>query len=383
MEFLYYKPTFWELLTASCAVAFLIIQVLYYFCVYGKVAFKRKKRALAVEKTESELPAVSIVIATKNEQNFLKDNLGLFLEQDYPEFEVIVVNDASNDETEYILKAFSKLYPNLKVVNIVENVNKFRGRKFPIALGIKSAKYENLIISGADCTPKDFSWLRAMAYRFENKTELLLGYVSYKKTKGLRNLIFQYDNATETMNSLGWALCGLPYRGNGKNIAYRKETFFRVGGFTKHYNLTLGEDDIFVSQIADSKNTAVVLQPESFIYAQPKRTYKEWKTEKKMRLSTKTYYKPSVRFLLSLLPCSTFLFYCALAALLILGFPFEYLILALLIKFTPQLIIYFKACKRFEIKIIAIFAPLFEIFFLVFNAKIRLSSILRKKKRWN
>ncbi len=382
MEFLYYRPSGTELVIAICVGAFLLIQILYYFLICGKFVFKSRKSFAPKETSDDQLPPISVVIATKNEQYFLKENLALFLEQEYPKFEVIVVNDASTDETEYILKAFSKLYPHLKVVNIVENVNKFNGKKFPISLGIKSAKYDCVILSGADCEPSGFNWLRSMASRFGKNKGVVIGYVGYKKAKGFRNLIMQYDNATESMNYLSLALWGLPYRGNGKNLAYRKDAFFKVGGFIKHYNLTLGEDDIFVSQIASSKNTAVALDTDSFLCCQPKRTYKEWKTEKKRRYITRSYYKVGARILLSLLPISSVFIYLGLVLLLLLGVPYPYLILLLVIKFAIQIIAYFKACRRLGIKIIAIFAPLFEIYFLVFNAKIRLVGLFTKKARW-
>ena len=294
MNFLQYRPTTLVLVIVICLAVVLAIQIIYYFCVYGKLIFNKKKKQTEDTGSQTEaLPPVSVVIAAKNEEYHLKDKLVFFLEQDYPEFEVIVVNDASTDECEYVLKAFSKLYPCLKVVNIVENVNKFRGRKFPISLGIKSAKYDHIVLAGADCVPSGFEWLKNLARNFSEKKEVVLGFCTYTKQKGLFKFLLQYDNLTTAMNYMGLALSGHPYRGDGRNIAFKKDLFFKVGGFTKHYNLPLGEDDIFIRNVSTASNTTVSLTPESFLSSDAKHTYKEWKRQKIDRLSTYKYYKAS------------------------------------------------------------------------------------------
>lgn len=381
MNFLQYRPTTLVLVIVICLAVVLAIQIIYYFCVYGKLIFNKKKKQAEDTGSQTEaLPPVSVVIAAKNEEYHLKDKLVFFLEQDYPEFEVIVVNDASTDECEYVLKAFSKLYPCLKVVNIVENVNKFRGRKFPISLGIKSAKYDHIVLAGADCVPSGFEWLKNLARNFSGKKEVVLGFCTYTKQKGLFKFLLQYDNLTTAMNYMGLALSGHPYRGDGRNIAFKKDLFFKVGGFTKHYNLPLGEDDIFIRNVSTASNTTVSLTPESFLSSDAKHTYKEWKRQKIDRLSTYKYYKPSIKFLLSIPNITTLLFYAFVITLLLLSLPFEYVILAIVIKFVLQILIYFKSCERLGIKRVFIFAPLIELYFLLLNAELRLLSLFRKKK---
>lgn len=381
MNFLQYRPTTLVLVIVICLAVVLAIQIIYYFCVYGKLIFNKKKKQTEDTGSQTEaLPPVSVVIAAKNEEYHLKDKLVFFLEQDYPEFEVIVVNDASTDECEYVLKAFSKLYPCLKVVNIVENVNKFRGRKFPISLGIKSAKYDHIVLAGADCVPSGFEWLKNLARNFSEKKEVVLGFCTYTKQKGLFKFLLQYDNLTTAMNYMGLALSGHPYRGDGRNIAFKKDLFFKVGGFTKHYNLPLGEDDIFIRNVSTATNTTVSLTPESFLSSDAKHTYKEWKRQKIDRLSTYKYYKPSIKFLLSIPNITTLLFYAFVITLLLLSLPFEYVILAIVIKFVLQILIYFKSCERLGIKRVFIFAPLIELYFLLLNAELRLLSLFRKKK---
>ncbi|MEE1020008.1 MAG: glycosyltransferase, partial [Bacteroidales bacterium] len=153
-----FSLTILNLVFLGCTLFFLLVQILYYLIVYGKIAFK--KHFTVKLKENADLPPISVIIAVKNEEYNIKNKVIEILEQDYPQFEVIVVNDASTDDTEYVLKGLSAIYPHLKVVNIVENVNKFQGHKFPISIGIKSAKYEHLVLTKADCKPNSFDWLR-------------------------------------------------------------------------------------------------------------------------------------------------------------------------------------------------------------------------------
>lgn len=379
MDFLQYQFTQITLVAGICTLFFLMLQLLYYFFVYGKVAFfdENKKKQ---KHTESEkLPPVSVVVAAKNEEYHLKQNLVTLLEQDYPQYEVIVVNDASTDESVYVLKALSKIYTNLKVVNLVVNVNKFKGKKFPLSIGIKSAKYEHIIVTCAECEVLNDKWLSTFASCFTAKKTVLLGYGAYKTEKTLLNKLIQYDTVTKAMNYMGFALCGVPYMGVGRNLGYTKKSFYSVGGFTKHYHVVAGDDDMFVNQIANKQNTAVVLNRNSFTHATPKHSFREWFIQKRRELSTFKYYKSSHKMLLSILPWSIFLFYAGIIILLLNNFPWQYVVLFILLKYVLQVIIYYKAGKVLEVKGLYPYAPLFEIYFLFLNSLMRLKNLLSRK----
>ncbi len=359
---------------------FLLVQILYYLVVYGKIAFK--KHFTVKLKENSELPPISVIVAVKNDEYNIKNKLIEILEQDYPVYEVIVVNDASTDETEYVLKGLSAVYRHLKVVNIVENVNKFQGQKFPISIGIKSAKYEHLVLTKADCKPNSFEWLKYIASSFEKNKEIVLGYACIENKKGLLNQLIRYDHAIRAMNYLSFALCKNPYMGEGYNLAYKKSLFYKVGGFIKHYNLSAGDDDMFINQITNSKNTAVVLTTPSFVKYESFRKYKDWIKSKKSNIISKKHFKASHRFLLNLLPISTFMFYLCIAALFFIKIPWLYMVLAFLLKFIIQIIVYYKTFKRLKIKNLFIFAPILEIYQMILNFFLELRIATTKKSKW-
>lgn len=369
-----------NLVALSCASLFLILQILYYLTVYGKIGFKKHFKVQL--KSDEELPPLSVIIAVKNEEYNIKNKLIEILEQDYPQYEVIVVNDASTDETEYVLKGLSVVYPHLKVVNIVENVNKFQGQKFPISIGIKSAKYDHLVLTKANCKPNSFDWLRNIASTFGTRKEIVLGYASIANKKGLLNKLIQYDHAVRAMNYLSFALCKKPYMGEGYNLAYKKELFYNAGGFIKHYNLSAGDDDMFINQVANSKNTAVALTTPSQITFDAARTYKDWIKTKKSNIISQRHFKQSHRALLRLLPTFTWLFYLSIVALFLLGIPWQYMVIAILLKFIMQIFVYYKAFKRLKIKKIYIFAPILELYHMILNLTLEIKITLTKKTKW-
>ena len=212
----------WDLfsITFLSLLFFASIQLLYVTIVFGRLAFYKEE-----EKKPQALPPISIIIAARNESDNLYENLPYILTQDYPEFEVIIVNNQSVDDSAWLLKALCLQHKNLRVVEIAKNKHLLPGKKLPITLGVKGAKYENMLFTDADCRPASNHWLRIMAGSFSEKKEIVLGYAPYYKTKGIINKIIRYDTAFIGVSYLSMALVKLPYMGVGRNLAYSKKVF--------------------------------------------------------------------------------------------------------------------------------------------------------------
>jgi len=207
---------YWPLIVALLVALF--VQLIYYWLIFSRVAFyNHTKRPVS----ESKEP-VSVIVCAKNEYHNLVRFLPKLLEQDYPEYEVVVVNDASDDDTFYLLRELADKYPRLKVVNITQNLNFFSGKKFPLSIGIKSAKYELVLLTDADCFPAGPNWIEKMQSAFSGKTEIVLGYGSYAPQPGLLNRLIRFDTLMVAVQYMSNAMIGMPYMGVGRNLAYRK-----------------------------------------------------------------------------------------------------------------------------------------------------------------
>lgn len=357
-------------------VAGFLLQLWFYLGVFRRVAFFKKINA------SSATPPTSIVICARNEDDNLVEYLPLVLSQDYPEYEVVVVNDCSFDNTADVLEEFSRKYDRLKVVTIKEDENFSHGKKFALMVGIKGTKYEHMLLTDADCRPAGKDWLRSMVANFDERAEIVLGYGAYEKSKGLLNKLIRFDTFYIALQYFSLAIGGNTYMGVGRNLAYRKSLFFRHKGFRSHYHIESGDDDLFVNEAATADNTRVELSRESFTVSKPKRTFNGWVRQKRRHITTAKHYKSGSKSRLGILAFAQYLFWITFIALLIMQAD-VYVVLGLwFIRFVIQLLIFKKSMDQLEERDLFLFSPVFELFFLFFYPCLALSGVFVKKNKW-
>jgi len=323
-----------------------------------------------------------VVISARNEYHNLLQNLELILTQDYPDFEVIVVNHASTDETKYYLEEMKGRFPQLKAVQIDRDLNFFTGKKFPLSIGIKTAKNDILLLTDADCTPSSSKWIENMAKNYEDGTEVCLGYGPYKKEKGFINKLIRYDTVMVATQYLSFALSGMPYMGVGRNLSYRKSLFIKNKGFISHYRIPSGDDDLFINSVANKKNSRICIEPDSFMYSESKKGFKEWYTQKIRHLSTGKAYKFNFKFLLGTYSFSQLLFF-VLFTVLAINFILPQIIFPLFfLRVFTQLFVNKKIMEKLQEGRLYLISPLLELLYIVIMPVFALISMTRKKVSW-
>lgn len=359
-----------------------LVQLLYYWGIFGKLAFYRKKPL------GNQYRPVSVVICAKNEYTNLKKNLPAILEQDYPDFEVVVVNDCSDDDSHYLLKAFAEKYLQLNVVTIQKNVNFFAGKKFALAVGIKSAKHDLLLLTDADCVTKSNRWIAEMQNNFTDKIQIVLGYSGYEKAPGFVNRLIRFDTIMTAIHYFSWSLSGMTYMGVGRNLAYNRELFFKSKGFTSHYHIPSGDDDLFINQVATKNNTIIEISGQSQTCSAPKTTFSDWMRQKKRHYATGFLYKRKNKMLLGIFPVTNLLFYASLAFLLIMlirnaSYYNIILICSLLIlKVATQMFIFKKSMNKLDEKNLLLISPVLDFLFILINPLIAFSNVILKENKW-
>ena len=339
-----------------------LVQMMYYWAMFSKPAFLKKQPPV-----NTEQPPVSVVIAARNEYHHLKKNLPAILNQKYPDFEVVVVNHASDDETSGYLQEIQPEYPHLNVITIEQDLNFFHGKKFPLSIGIKSAAHELILLTDADCRPASPFWISRVASNYNDKTAVVIGYGPYLQEKGFLNRLIRYDTFLVALQYLSFSLAGKPYMGVGRNLSYRKSLFLKNKGFISHYNVASGDDDLFINQVARKENTRTELSPESFVFSEPKHSFGEWFRQKRRHLTTGKKYKPKYKFLLGLFSLSLGIYYLSLAALLATAthlLTFYVLAGVVSLRFATRLIIHNKVLDKLQEKQILLFSLLWEPFHL-------------------
>ncbi|MCD4772660.1 MAG: glycosyltransferase [Bacteroidales bacterium] len=353
-----------------------LVQLVYYWGVFRKLAFYKKN------KRGSKAQAVSIVICAKNEYNNLKENLPVILKQDYTDYEVVVVNDFSDDETAELLEEMKKKYSHLKVINFTGNLNFFAGKKFPLSLGIKSAKNEILLLTDADCKPISAKWISQMVSGFNSKTDIVLGFSPYKKEKGLLNSLIRFDTLHIAIQYFSYSLIGKTYMGVGRNLAYRRSVFYKNKGFSSHYKIQSGDDDLFINSAATKTNTTIEIRPESHTVSKASSTFSQWFIQKRRHLSTSKYYKGNFKFLLGSYSLSQILYFLSFFILVFHTFSFLIVISIFLLRLISQLFIIKKCMNRLNEKELLLLSPLFELIFIILNILFLISGIIFKQNKW-
>lgn len=371
--------TLLEIFLLSLLILFLLVQLYYVLFVHLKLAKVQVEELPEVAKSP-----ISVVICARNEKHNLEQFLPSVMNQNYPEFEVIVVNDRSWDGTEELLELFEKQYIRLKIVRIPDNDKFIAGKKFAVTMGIKAAKYEWLVFTDADCQPESENWLMDMQHPGDSETEILLGYSPYFKRSSLLNVLIRFETFFTAVNYLSFALKGMPYMGVGRNMAYKKELFFKNKGFAAHMHIPSGDDDLFVNAHANAQNTKIRINKESQVWSEPNRSWAAYLRQKKRHVGAGKFYKAKHKFILSLQIIAQFLFYTTFAASMFLSLEARYVALAILgLSIIIRSFVYPKLLKRLNYGELRLWFPILDILlFLFLTLNGFLSVFSRKKVSW-
>ena len=350
-----------------------------YYLIYYHTRLRSYK---SPENIVGEIIPISVIISARNEEKNLSENLPLILEQDYPDFEVIVINDCSIDDSEHILKEIQLKYSHLKIVTVAENDRFKTGKKFALTMGIKAAKNEHLLFTDADCQPSSVNWVTRMASNFSGSTEIVLGYSPYRKTGGFLNSFIRFETIKTAINYLSAALAHNPYMGIGRNLAYTKTLFFKNKGFASHMHILSGDDDLFVNQNASRDNTVIEIHPDAFTYSEAKSTFSSLYTQKKRHMGEDKLYKNKHRRLLSFDALSGFLFYILLVLCLVLNYQPIAVAGLFAFRMILQVIIYYSVFRKLEGKNLIWYLPLFDLVYYVYLNIFGLIGTFIKTTQW-
>lgn len=358
-------------------VAIVAIQLVYYIVIFGKFSFvKAKKNNL------KRIP-ISVIVCAKNEEENVSKFIPLLIQQDYPDFEIILIDDASSDNTLEVFEEFEKNHSNVRLVKVQNNEAFWGNKKFALTLGIKAAKKEYLLFTDADCYPTSKDWIAEMSSHFTMQKTIVLGYGAYEKVpNSFLNKLIRFETLLTAVQYFSWARLGFPYMGIGRNLAYKKEEFFNVNGFIDHMKIRSGDDDLFINQAANKKNTTVCYTPNSFTYSEPKTTFKEWFAQKRRHVSTASFYKPFDKIQLGLFFLTQI--FTLILPIILLALQFQWIAVVSLVAFRylfSWISLGFGAGKLNE-KDVMIWFPILEIVLIFTQLNIFISNLFSKPVHW-
>jgi len=365
------------LITFYFFIVVIAIQLAYYLIVFGKFAFAK------TQKSNPKRISISVIVCAKNEAENVIRFIPLLAQQDYHDYEIILIDDASSDHTLEIFEEFEKQYSNIRLVKVKNNEAFWGNKKYALTLGIKASKKDCLLFMDADCYPASKDWITTMSSQFTMQKTIILGYGAYEKiANSFLNKIIRFETLLTAVQYFSWAKIGKPYMGIGRNLAYKKDEFFNVNGFISHIQVRSGDDDLFINQVATKKNTAICYSPESFTYSQPKTKFKDWFTQKRRHVSTAQLYKPFDKIQLGLFYVSQLLF--LILAMVLLAFQYQWIIVLSLVGFRylfTWTVLGFSAGKLKE-KDVMYWFPIIEIVLIFTQLNIFITNLFSKPVHW-
>lgn len=352
-----------------------VIQLTYLFSFSTFLSNSKRNR-----KTKKEIP-VSVIILVKNQGEKLLKLLPLILEQAHSTFEIVLINNASSDETDDIIESFSEKHSNIKVVNVENNEAFWASKKYALTLGIKASKYDHLVFTNANCTPVSKDWISEMSKNFTSKKTIILGYKKYKKENSIFNIFVRFDNLLTALKCFGFSKMNSPYMAFEGNYAYDKATFFKVKGFINHMKINFGETDLFIKDASTKENTAFCISKNSFIETDAPKSFFKWFSEKKDTAFIKKEYQFKHRFLLNTFGFTKVLFY-VLATILFFTYPYKITLSIVLFYGIAYYIIIGLSAKKLNEPQIIFFLPFLEIGLVLFQISIFISNLNSKPTLW-
>lgn len=353
------------------------VQILFYLGIFGKFAFAK------AQIITPKIVSISVIVCAKNEAENVSNFIPLLIEQDYPDFEIVLIDDASSDNTLEIFETYEKQHSNIRLVKVQNNEAFWGNKKYALTLGIKAAQKEYLLFTDADCYPTSKDWITAMSSQITMQKTIVLGYGKYETiANSYLNKVIRFETLITAIQYFSWAKTGRAYMGVGRNLAYKKEEFYNVNGFISHIHVRSGDDDLFINEAAKSRNTTIVYAAESFTLSKPKTTYKEWFIQKRRHIATANYYKTFDKIQLGVFYFSQFLF--LILPIILLLWEFEWILVLSLIGLrylVTWLVIGFSAAKLKEKDVVYLY-PIIELTLVFTQINIFITNVFSKPVQW-
>ena len=373
-------------------VFFLLVQLYFYAFVFGKYSRSGsisttvpKYLTDPASETSDQASGVSLVVCAFNEAENLKKHLPSLAEQKHPDYEIVLVDDGSTDETPRILEEFRKDFNSeareIRVLRIPPDQSK--GKKYALSKGIALAGKENILLTDADCSPNSAEWISRMVSRLERESEIVLGYGAYHKIPGSwLNKLIRYETLMTALQYFSYALGGQAYMGVGRNLAYKKVLFDQVDGFERHLEVRSGDDDLFVNEVATSGNTAICDHPEAFTISEPPVGVASWIRQKRRHITTSKHYKPAHKIQLGAFYLSQLGFYTLALSLLILETAPSVVLGLILLRFVVFYFTIYGTARKLQEKDLTPLAPLYEISIIFMQLYVFVANVFSPPKKW-
>ena len=324
---------------------------------------------------------VTVIICAKNEENNLARNLGHVLRQKYEEFEVLVLDDHSTDDTKKVIESFQEQFSHLTYIQASQEIKNKEGKKWAISEAIKFAKYDHLLFTDADCRPSSLIWIEEMMARLSAKTDIVLGVGHYYHTNRFYNRLIQYETLFTALQYLGMSLAGQPYMGVGRNLAYKRSVFNE--DLMKSEDIASGDDDLFLQKVMTGENTDICINVKANTYSASPTSYSAWLWQKRRHNSAGKYYSKKILRRLTAVKLSFYLPNYLFLILLFLDFHASWCVFLFLSRWLIWTVALQKIRWKLGFSQPFYLLPCYEIYFSLFDGWMMFKNLTNNKINWS
>lgn len=240
--------------------AFLVVffmQVYYLLRYYLKAARHRDEEGNATS------AGISILMSVRNEEQRIKEILEKFEAQQFQDYQILVINVHSEDNTDGILSALAENNHKLKVTSLSQETQ--FSEKQIINIGLKGSSNPWIILVTSASGEINPDWLENMSKLLDPTTDLVVGYTNIERMKGFRNLVIRLERFNQFMVSSGWTLAGKPFVFSENNILFRRSMYFDTLGFRHKMNRNFANLELIFNENAKKGRVRVSTNPEMAI----------------------------------------------------------------------------------------------------------------------
>ena len=240
----------------------------------------------------------TIIVCLHNEASRVDGLVQALLDQTPPPPEILLIDDGSTDETMSLLQKWKE---KSAFVNVIGLTTGGKGKKAPLEIAIKAARFPILLCTDADCIPEIKGWASTMVNDVDTKYDLKIGISLPMHTSGLLGRLQMFESTRIAQNYIGMAESGYPYMGVGRNIAFTKSCWEKVGGFQGHMDLASGDDDLFVQDVSEAgMRIGTEARREGQSHSVWPHTWRGWTRQMRRHLTTGPRYKALLMSILSI-----------------------------------------------------------------------------------
>lgn len=354
--------------------ALFVVLLVFYLGIFSSVAFSKPH-----ESNAKRIP-VSVLVYAKNNEDELRHLLPILLNQNYHQFELVLINNASTDNTLHLIKEYALLYPNIKVVDVVNNEAFWGSKKYALTLGVKASKHEYLVVIDADKKIQSNNWLVYLTSYFTLNKTVVLGTSYYSKQKGFFNKKFRFTHAMQQLQALSWSKMGKPFSLNAHQLAFKKEDFYNINGFINHMQKPLFTNEFFINDVASSKNTTICEQSDAMIEVAPL-LKKDNTLFRKQQLELLNHFKSGIAFKIKAFNFTQVAFFIV-ATVSFIAFDYWYITLGiLLLRYILFWFIFSKIAKKLKYNDLIIFFPILDLLYIILQIQLFFGNLFSKSKK--